>query len=147
LGDSLADEVTRRRWRPGPLAIAAIGIAVAAVGVFCTWTTVGPVSLNGTQGPNDGWLVLIALAFALGCLRSLAHGSWFGVAAIAGVSLVIGWVAIEDWLENREVLDADVGYGLVLVLAASVALAASAVVRGLQLADWRRATPFGELRP
>jgi hypothetical protein len=105
------------------------------------------VSLNGTQGPNDAWLVLIALAFALGCLRPLAHGSWFGVAAVVGVSLVIGWVAIEDWLENREVLDADVGYGLVLVLAASVALAASAVVRGLQLADWRRATHSGEPRP
>ena len=104
------------------------------------------MSLNGTQGPSDAWLILIALAFALGCLRSLAHGSWFGVAAIVGVSLVIGWVAIEDWLENREVLDADAGYGLVLVLAASVALAASAVVRGLQLADARRATPFGELR-
>jgi hypothetical protein len=143
----LAVGVARRRWRPGPLAIAAIGIAVAAVGVFSTWTSVGPVSLNGTQGPNDGWLVLIALAFALGCLRSLAHGSWFGVAAIAGVSLVIGWVAMEDWLENRKVLNADAGYGLVLVLAASVALAASAVVRGLQLADGRRATPSWEPRP
>jgi cardiolipin synthase len=127
--------------RPGPLAVAAIGIAVAAVGVFGTWTSVGPVSLNGVQGPNDGWLVLIALVFALACLRSLGRGSWFGVAAMAGASLVIAWVAVEDWLENRAVLDAEVGYGLVLVLVASVALAASAVVRGLQLVDARRATP------
>jgi hypothetical protein len=117
---------------------------VAAVGVFCPWTNAGPVSLNGTQGPNDGWLVLIVLAFTLGCLRSLAHGSWFGVAAVAGFSLVIGWVAIEDWLENREALLADAGYGLVLVLAGSVALAASAVMRGLQLADARRTAPVGE---
>jgi hypothetical protein len=102
------------------------------------------VSLNGTQGPNDGWLVLIVIAIALGCLRSLAHGSWFGVTVIAGVSLVIGWVAIEDWLQNREALGADAGYGLMLVLAGSVALAASAVMRGLQLADVRRAAPVGE---
>jgi cardiolipin synthase A/B len=103
--------------------------------VFATWTSAGPVSLNGTQGPNDGWLVLIALAFALGCLRSLAHGWWLGVAGVAGASLVVGWVAIEDWLENRDALDADPGYGLFLVLAASLALAAAAVVRGVQLVD------------
>jgi hypothetical protein len=139
----LADDVARRR-QPGPRAIAAIGIAVAAVGVFSTWTSAGPVSLNGTQGPNDGWLVLIVLAITVGCLRSLARGSWLGVAAIAGGSLVIGWVAIEDWLENREALVADAGYGLILVLAGSVALAASAVMRGLQLADARRAAPVGE---
>jgi cardiolipin synthase A/B len=135
----LADEA-QSRWRPGPLAIAVIGLAVAAVGVFCTWTNDGPVSFNGTQGPNDGWLVLIAFLVALGFLRSLARGSWFGVVAVAGASLVIGWVAIEDWLENRDVLGAGVGYGLVLVLLASIALLASAVWRGLQLADTRRAT-------
>jgi cardiolipin synthase A/B len=128
----VAGDVTSR-WRPGPRAIAAIGIAVGAVGVFCTWTTVGPVSLNGTQGPNDGWMVIIVLAIALACLRSLARGWWFAVAAVAACALVVAWVAVEDWRENSAVLDADVGYGLVLVLAASVALAASAVMRGLQL--------------
>jgi cardiolipin synthase A/B len=138
---TVADRLRSRIRRPGPLAIAAIGIAVAAVGVFCTWTSDGPVSLNGVQGPNDGWLVLIALVFALACLRSLGRGSWFGVVAVAGVSLVAAWVTIEDWLENRDVLAADVGYGLVLVLAASAALAAAAVVRGLELVDARRATP------
>jgi cardiolipin synthase len=129
----VTDEAPRRR-RPGPRAIAAIGIALAAVGVFCTWTTAGPVSLNGTQGPNDGWLVLIALAVALCCLRSLARGWWFAVTAVAACALVVAWVAIEDWRENGAVLDADVGYGLLLVLAGSVILAASAVMRGLQLA-------------
>jgi cardiolipin synthase A/B len=101
------------------------------------------VSLNGTQGPNDGWLVLIVLAIAAACLRSLARGWWFAVVAVAGCSLVVAWVAIEDWRENSAVLDADVGYGLVLVLLASVALAASAVMRGLQLVGERRARPSG----
>jgi hypothetical protein len=137
----LADEPTPRRWRPGPQAIAAIGIAVGTFGVFATWTNAGPVSLNGTQGPNDGWLVIIALAFALGFLRSLGHGWWLAVAGVAEASLVVGWVAIEDWLQNRDALDADPGYGLFLVLAASLALAAAAVMRGLQLVDARRATP------
>ena len=43
-----------------------VAIAAAAVGVFSTWTNDGPVSLDGTQGPNNGWLVLIVAAFALG---------------------------------------------------------------------------------
>ena len=130
---------SRFHARPGPRAIAAIAIVAAAVGVFSTWTSDGPVSLNGTQGPNDGWLVLIALVFVLCCLRSLRHGSWLGVAAVGGGSLVIGWVATKDWLENRDALDADAGYGLVLVIGASIALAASAIARGLQLADARLA--------
>jgi cardiolipin synthase len=128
-------------WRPGPRGVAAIAIAVAAFGVFCTWTSDGPVSLNGVQGPNNGWLIIIVLGIALGCLRSLARGWWFAVAAVAGVSVVVAWVAIEDWLENRAVLGAQVGYGLVLVLLASVALAGSAVWRGVQLVEAPRATP------
>jgi cardiolipin synthase A/B len=128
-------------WRPGPRGVAAIAIAVAAFGVFGTWTSDGPVSLNGVQGPNDGWLIIVVLGIALGCLRSVARGWWFAVAAVAGVSVVVAWVAIEDWLENRAVFGAQVGYGLVLVLLASVALAGSAVMRGLELVEARRATP------
>ena len=34
-------------------------IAAIVVGVFSTWLTDGPVTLNGTQGPNNGWLVVL----------------------------------------------------------------------------------------
>ena len=46
---------------------------VAAIGVFLTWTTTNAITLDGTQGPNNGWLVVIVAAFALdGPARSRA---------------------------------------------------------------------------
>jgi hypothetical protein len=118
--------------------VASVAIAAAAIGVFSTWTSDEPVSLNGTQGPNNGWLVLIAGGFALGWARSLASGSWFAVAGVLGASIVMGWTAVENWLDNRDVFGAQASYGLILVVGASVALAASAVWRGLELADDQR---------
>ena len=111
-----------------------IAIAAAAIGVFSTWTDDGPVSLDGTQGPNNGWLVLIVAAFALGWARSMARGSWVGVVGVLGSSVVMGWTAIENWLDSRDVLGASASYGLLLVVAASVALGCVAVLRGVELA-------------
>ena len=36
--------------------------------------------------------------------------------------IVIGWTAIENWLDNRQVLDAGASFGLLIVVAASVVL-------------------------
>jgi hypothetical protein len=112
-------------------------VAVAVLGVFLTWTSAGTGSLDGTQGPNNGWLVVIVGAFALGWIRWMARGSWVGVVGVLGASVVMFWTALENWLDNREVLDGAAGLGLVLVLVAAVALAASAVVRGVRLARQR----------
>lgn len=103
-----------------------------------TWTTDGPVRLDGTQGPNNGWLVLIVAAFALGWARAMNRGSWAGVAGVLGVAIVIAWTAIENWLDSRAVFGADASFGLFLVLAASVALGGAAVTRGLTLAQRSR---------
>ena len=46
----------------------------------------------------------------------------------------MGWTAIENWRDNREVLAASVGHGLLLVVAASVTLGVAAVARGVELA-------------
>jgi uncharacterized membrane protein YhhN len=118
-------------------AYAAIG--VAALGVFLTWAGTGTGGLDGTQGPNNGWLVVIVGAFALGWIRPLARGSWIGVVGVLGAAVVMGWTAVENWLDSRDVLAASAGLGLFLVLAASATLAASAVVRGVALARLRRA--------
>jgi hypothetical protein len=118
--------------------VALVVIATAAVGVFSTWTSAGPVQLNGTQGPNNGWLVLIVAAFALGWTRSMARGSWVGVVGVVGAAVVMGWTAVESWLDNRDVFDASAGYGLILVVAASVALACAALARGFTLTHLRR---------
>jgi hypothetical protein len=104
------------------------------VGVFSTWTTVGPVTLNGTQGPNNGWLVVVLTAPALAWARMMERSSWIGVVGVLGASIVMCWTAIENWADNRDVLDASVGHGLVLVVGASVILAAVAVLRGVELA-------------
>jgi hypothetical protein len=134
----LPDEATRRRLRFAPRVVVPIVIAAAAIGVFSAWTTDGPVSLNGTQGPNNGWLVLIVGGFALGWTGSLVRGSWFAVAGVLGAAIVMGWTAVENWLDNRDVFGSHVSYGLILVVAASVALAASAVVRGMELRHRQR---------
>jgi len=121
--------------------VALVAIAVAVVGVFCTWTSAGPVTLNGTEGPNNGWLVVLMGAMALGWVRLMRRDTWTGAIGAGGAlfaAVVICWTVLEDWLDNRDVLDASVGYGLVLVLAAAVALGGAAIVRGVELVRWAR---------
>ncbi len=109
-----------------------MAIGGAVVGVLWTWTSDGPVRLDGTQGPNNGWLVLIFAAFAVGWTRSMLRGSWLGVAGVLGSSIVMGSTAVESWLDSRDVFGASASFGLLLVVGASVALAGAAVARGLQ---------------
>ena len=108
--------------------IAAGGVIAALVGVFSTWASSGPVSLNGTQGPNNGWLVVIFAFVALGGVRALSRGSWLGVAAVLGAAVVILWTAVEGFLDNRDVLGGSTGWGLWLTIVAALTLAAAALV-------------------
>jgi phosphatidylserine/phosphatidylglycerophosphate/cardiolipin synthase-like enzyme len=113
---------------------ARIAIAVVVIGVFLTWTTDEPVTLNGTQGPNNGWLAVIVAGFALGWTWPLRRSSWIGIAGVLGAAVVIAWTALENWLDNRDVLGASAAYGLVLVVVASVVLAGTAVATVVQRA-------------
>jgi cardiolipin synthase A/B len=130
---SLLDEGARHLRRQVTALVALVAIPVAIVGVFSTWTTDGPVTLNGTEGPHDGWLVVIVAALALAWTRSMARDSWFGVAGVLAAGIVMAWTAVDDWRESRAVFDASASYGLIVVVAASVALAAAAVVQGAEL--------------
>ena len=112
--------------------IAAGGVVAALVGVFSTWTNSGPVSLNGTQGPNNGWLVVIFALVALGGVRALSRGSWLGVTAVLGAAVVILWTAVEGLLDNRDVLGGSTGWGLWLTILAALTLAAAALVVAVQ---------------
>ena len=114
-----------------------LALAIAAIGIFLPWSSAGPVRLDGTEGPNNGWLVLIVAALALGWVRSMARGSWVGVIGMLGAGIVIGWTAIENWLDNRQVLDATASYGLLIVVAASVVLVVTAATHGVR----RRSRP------
>ncbi len=104
------------------------------IGVFLTWTSDEPVTLNGTQGPNNGWLAVIVAAFALGWTWSLRRGSWIGIVGVLGAAVVVAWTAVENWLDNRDAFGATASYGLVVVVAASVVLAAAAVATAVQRA-------------
>jgi hypothetical protein len=115
-----------------------VAIAALLVGVFSTWTVAGPVTLNGTEGPNNGWLVVILTLPALAWARLMERGSWIGVVGVLGAALVICWTAVENWRDNREIFAASVGHGLLLVVAASVTLGVAAVVRAVELARAKR---------
>jgi hypothetical protein len=107
-------------------------VASVLVGVFLTWIADGPVRLDGTQGPNNGWLALIMAGLALLWMRML--GSWVGVIGVLGSGLVIFWTALENWLDSRATIGASAAPGLVLVLVGSAVLSAAAVVGAVQLA-------------
>jgi hypothetical protein len=119
-------------------AVALVAIAAAALGVLATWTDDGAVALSGLQGPNNGWLVLIVAAFALGWTGSMVRGSWVGVVGVVGSAFVMGWTAVENWLDSRAALGTSARLGLVLVVVASVVLGAVALGRAAELALGRR---------
>ena len=114
--------------------VASAAVVVAVLGVFLTWTSVGSSRLDGTQGPNNGWLVVVVGALAVGWIRAMVRGSWIGVVGVLLVSVVMFWTTLENWLDNRDALGGTPGLGVVLVLLAALALGACAVVRGVQVA-------------
>ena len=121
-----------------------LAVVAALVGVFVAWVADGPVRLDGVQGPNNGWLVVILALLAPVWIRMLERGAWTGVAGVLGTGLVIVWTALENWLDARAVLGASAAPGLVLVVGAGVVLAAAAGVRGVELA---RGLRHGASRP
>jgi hypothetical protein len=112
-------------------------IAAILVGVFSTWLTDGPVTLNGTQGPNNGWLVVLIAVPTIAWARMMERGSWVGAVGVLGASLVFGWTAIENWREGGDAFGASVSYGLLVVIASSIVLGGTAVVRGVELVRLR----------
>jgi cardiolipin synthase len=120
-----------------------VAIAAVVVGVFCTWLAAGDLTLNGIEGPNNGWLCVLLAGAAFLWTRMMERGSWVGVVGVLASALVIGWTAAANWHDARDVLDAGVSYGLLLVLVASAVLVAAAAVRAVSLLrdPARRARP------
>ena len=111
-----------------------VAIACVLVGVFVTWLADGPVRLDGTQGPNNGWLAAIMALLALPWLRMLERGSWLGVIGVLGSGLVIGGTALENWLDANATIGASARPGLALVIGGAAVLATVAVVQAVELA-------------
>src|SRR5215475_8516744 len=55
-----------------------VAVVLAIAGVFGTWRKAGVVSLNGLEGPHNGWLVIIFGLIALAAAGPLSRLSWPG---------------------------------------------------------------------
>ncbi len=120
------DGAARRRL------VCRIAVAAVLVGVFVAWVADGPIRLDGTQGPNNGWLAAIMAALALLWIRKLE--SWVGVIGVLGCGLVIAWTALENWLDARAIIDGTAAPGLFLVVLGAAVLTAVALVQAVELA-------------
>jgi hypothetical protein len=109
-----------------------IAVAAVLVGVVVAWVADGPIRLDGTQGPNNGWLAAIIAGLALFWIRMLR--SWPGVIGVLGSGLVIGWTALENWLDARATIGGSARPGLALVIGGAALLATVAVVQAVELA-------------
>ena len=116
--------------------ICRVAILVAVVGVFGVWRNTGPVSLDGVEGPHNGWLVVIFGLIALAGVGALARGSWFGIVLVLGAATVMIWTAVDALTNDGSVLGGHSGWGVWLTVVASAALAVAAV-----LAATRRLRP------
>ena len=111
-----------------PLAAASYGAIVLAIaGVFGAWRNASPVSLDGFEGPHNGWLVIIFALIALAGVHSLARGGWLGIVLVLGCAAVMTFTAVENVVDDGDVLGGSSGWGVWLTIAASAVLAGAAV--------------------
>jgi len=102
-------------------------IVVAVAGVFGTWRSSGPVSLDGFQGPHNGWLVIIFGLIALLGVGAAARGSWIGILLVFGCGAAMTYGAVTSLADDGSVLGGSSGWGVWLTTAASVTLGLLAV--------------------
>jgi cardiolipin synthase len=124
---------------------------LAVAGVFGTWRDAGPVSLDGFQGPNNGWLVIIFALIALAGARATAGGSWLGIVTVLGGAAVMLFTPLENVVDDNAVLGGSSGWGAWLTIVASAVLAGAALAAAAQrlrgrppaARPQREATPAG----
>ncbi len=139
----------------GELIAAGVSAVLMLVGAFGPWLK-GPlgISVSGTDGSNDGWIMAgadVVAGVGVYAFAKFAHRGW-AVTAVAGGLLGLG-VGFNDWHNIRDLLKGaqfgglqlvQVGWGLELGTIASGALMVAAVVlliRGPQLAPQPPAPP------
>ena len=94
-------------------------ILLAVVGVFGAWRNTGPVSLDGVEGPHNGWLVIIFGLIALAGVGALARGSWLGIVTGARRRRRDDLDGGRGRRRRRRVLGGSSGWGVWLTVAAS----------------------------
>jgi hypothetical protein len=106
-------------------------ILLAIVGVFGTWSTSGPVSLNGVEGSHNGWIVIIFALIALTGVRSLARGGWLGIAAVLEAGAIMLYTSVSDLVAHDDIHWSS-GWGIWLTIVMSGVLVALAVFAAVE---------------
>jgi cardiolipin synthase len=110
---------------------------LAIGGVFGRWWSTGPVSLNGFDGPNNGWLVIIFALIALAGISATSRGSWLGIVTVFGSAVAMTFIAVENVVDDGDVLGGSSGWGVWLSIASSVVLGGAAVVAAVRRVQGR----------
>lgn len=122
------------------------------LGAFGPWVTVLAISVAGTDGSNDGWLVAAAAVIGGGLCyatrESKGAGVWALLGGVAGFAVTVydrGHVqtAINQGGAFTKALS-HVGWGLNLALAASVSMAFAGLTALIQT---RSASPTEDAQP
>ncbi len=113
--------------------LASAGLMI--IGAFGPWAKVFAFSLSGTDGSNDGWLIVVIAAVSIGLFL------WARQARFTSLAVIFGGVlgAIVTISDRRDLTSADdagelgdglvqIGWGLNLALLASISLAVSGAV-------------------
>jgi len=107
-------------------------IVLAVVGVFGTWRNSGPVSLDGFEGPHNGWLVIVFGLIALAGVGAAARGSWIGIVLVFGCGAVMAYAAVLSLTDDGSALGGSSGWGVWLTVVASAGLALAAVAAAVR---------------
>ena len=100
--------------------------------MFGTWRNAGAVSLDGLEGPHNGWLVIIFALIALAGVGALSRGSWLGIVTVLGAAAVMISTAVHDVVNDDDVIGGSSGWGVWLTVAASVVLAGCAILAAVR---------------
>jgi hypothetical protein len=132
-----------RRTRSGPVFWWGIAsVAALTLGAFGPWVRVLGISVNGTDGSNDGWIVAGIALVALLCVLAQHRTALLPVVGLlAGLSGVA--ITLYDRHHLTTAIDdagvfgslAGVGWGLNLALAASASVAVQALAAARHVLD------------
>ena len=85
------------------------------------------MSLNGVEGPHDGWLVIIFALIVLAGVRSLSRRGWLGIVTVVAAAGAMLYTAVGNLFDDRAVFGGSSGWGLWLTIGAAVALVGAAL--------------------
>lgn len=114
------------------LLLALGGVVATLVGVFSTWASGDAHTLNGVQGPQNGWLAVIYALIGAAAVRAVSRRSWLGIIA----TLLVSAVVLVTVVDNQGVPGFGNGWGFWMTLTGGALLAAA----GLIALGWRLTT-------